>query len=114
LASSVAAKESDHKHEGTNDDQNHRCVEVGVPQKVKVLGHVDLDKSTNANESHTCQNQDKVEKKNYILHENLATTHFGSFSNSQMKVKMRSIIDSRELQIYFPKIERSSQNFQWK
>ena len=65
MASSATAKERDHKHEGTNDDQNDRCVEVGVPQKVKVLGHVDLDKSTNANESHTCQNQDKVEKKNY-------------------------------------------------
>jgi len=99
LASSATAKESDHKHEGTNDDQNHRCVEVGATQKVKVLGHVDLDKSTNANESHTCQNQDKVEKKNYILDENLATTHFGRFSNSQIKVKLRSRINSSELQI---------------
>jgi len=79
LASSAAAKESDQKHNGTNNDQNDRCVEVGVAQKVKVLGHVDLDKSTNANESHTCQEEDKVEKKNYILDENLATTHLGSF-----------------------------------
>jgi len=99
LASSATAKERDHKHEGTNDDQNDRCVEVGVPQKVKVLGHVDLDKSTNANESHTCQNQDKVEKKNYILDENLATTHFARFSNSQIKVKLRSRINGSEPQI---------------
>jgi len=95
LASSAAAKESDHKHEGTNDDQNHRCVEVGATQKVKVLGHVDLDKSTNANKSHT---KTKL-KKNYVLHENLTTTHFGSFSKSQITFKMRSRIDSSELQI---------------
>ena len=36
-ASSATAEEGDDKHESTDDDQNDRCVEVGVAQKVQIL-----------------------------------------------------------------------------
>merc|ERR1711973_829293 len=78
-ASSATAEEGDDKHESTNDDQNDRCVEVGIAQKVQVLGHVDLDVSTNANKSHTRQEEDEIEKKDNIFDENFTTTHLGSF-----------------------------------
>lgn len=78
-ASSATAEEGDDKHESADDDQNDRGVEIGVAQKVQVLGHVDLDVSTNANESHTRQEEDEIEKKDNVFDENVATTHLGSF-----------------------------------
>jgi len=76
--SSVAAEECDDEHQGADDDQDNRSVEVGVAQKVQILGHVDLDVGTNTNEGHTCQEKDEVEEEDNILDENVATTHLGS------------------------------------
>ena len=58
--SSATSKESDDKHEGTNDDQNNRGVDVRITEEVQVLGHLDLNISTNANESNTRQEKDEV------------------------------------------------------
>jgi len=77
-ASSAAAEEGDDEHQGANDDQDDRSVEVGVAQKVQILSHVDLDVGTNSNEGHTRQEKDEVEEKDNILDENVATTHLGS------------------------------------
>ena len=44
---------------------------------LKYLGHVDLDVSTNADESHTRQEKDEVEKKDNVLDENVTTIHLG-------------------------------------
>jgi len=77
-ASSAAAEEGYDEHQGADDDQDDRSVEVGVAQKVQILGHVDLDVGTNTNEGHTRQEKDEVEEKDNILDENVATTHLGS------------------------------------
>ena len=43
----------------------------------KYLGHVDLDVSTDADESHTRQEKDEVEQKDNVLDENVTTIHLG-------------------------------------
>ena len=62
-AGTAASEESDNKHDGTNDDQDDGGVEVRITEEVQVLGHVDLDVSTNSDESCTCQKKDEVEQK---------------------------------------------------
>jgi len=79
-ASSTASKKGDNEHEGSNDDQNNRGVEVGIAKKVQVLGHVDLDVSTDANESNTRQEKDEVEEEDNVLDQDVATTHLDNLS----------------------------------
>jgi len=76
-ASSTTSKESDDKHEGTNDDQNDGGVDVRVTEEVQVLGHMDLNVSTNADESNTRQEKDEVEEKDNVLDYNFTTRHLG-------------------------------------
>ena len=42
---------------------------------LKYLGHVDLDVSTDADESHTRQEKDEVEQKDNVFDENVTTIH---------------------------------------
>jgi len=81
-ASSAAAEEGDDEHEGADDDQDDRSVEVGAAEKVQVLGHVDLDISTNADEGHTRQEKDEVEEKDNVLDKNVTTPHLGRLWDS--------------------------------
>jgi len=76
-ASTAAAEEGNDEHEGADDNQDDRGVEVGVAEKVQILCHMDLNVSTNTDESHTRQEKDEVEEKDDVLDENLATTHLG-------------------------------------
>jgi len=74
-AGTAASEESDNKHNCPNDDQDDGGVEVGFAEEVQVLGHVDLDVSTNADQSHTRQEKDEVEQKDNVLDENVTTIH---------------------------------------
>ena len=76
-ASSTTSKESDNKHKGTNDDKNNRGVDVRITEKVQVLGHVDLNISTDANKGNTRQEKDEVEQKDNVLDNNFTTRHLG-------------------------------------
>ena len=63
-ASSTTSKEGDDEHSCSNDDQDHRGIEVVVAKKVQVLCQVDLDVGSNSNESNGRQEKDEIAKEN--------------------------------------------------
>merc|ERR1712115_192978 len=62
-ASSTTSKETDEKHDSSDDDQDRRGVQVGVSQEVQVLVHLDLDVGANADKSHRAEEDHEVEEK---------------------------------------------------
>jgi len=73
--SSATSKETDEKHDSSNDDQDHRGVQVGVSKEVQVLVHLDLDVGANADKSHRAEEDHEVEEKDDILDDVVTTTH---------------------------------------
>ena len=74
-ASSTTSKETDEKHDSSDDDQDHRGVQVGVSKEVQVLVHLDLDVGANADKSHRAEEDHEVEEKDDILDDVVTTTH---------------------------------------
>ena len=74
-ASSATSKETDEKHDSSDDDQDHRGVQVGVSKEVQVLVHLDLDVGANADKSHRAEEDHEVEEKDDILDDVVTTTH---------------------------------------
>ena len=79
-ASSAASEEGHDHHDSAQDDQDDRSVEVGVAQEVQVLGHVDLDVGSDADQGRARQEEDEVEEENEVFDDYVAAPHFESFS----------------------------------
>ena len=74
-ASSATSKETDEKHDSSNDDQDHGGVQVRVSKEVQVLLHLHLDVGANADEGHRAEEDHEVEEEDDILDYVVATTH---------------------------------------
>ena len=74
-ASAATSKETDEKHDSSNDDQDHGGVQVRVSKEVQVLLHLHLDVGANADEGHRAEEDHEVEEEDDILDYVVATTH---------------------------------------
>lgn len=74
-ASATTSAESHNQHDSSDDDQDDGSVEVSVAKEIQVLGHVDLNVGTDANQSRGSQEEDEVKQKYYALQHFVATTH---------------------------------------
>ena len=75
-ASSATPEKGNDEHDASDDDQNDRGVEVSVAQEIQVLLHVDLDVSSNSDESDARQKEDEVEQEDNVAYHAIAAPHF--------------------------------------